>query len=80
MKHSWITASTTLSILLLFCAPAAAAEFPGRIADSPDSVCPLLPGTQVPDSSVQDLQGNPVSLRSLALEKPAVLIFFRGGW
>lgn len=74
------TAPTILSILFLTCATWSSAQVSTRIADSPESVCPLLPGAQTPDSVVRDLDGKVQSLKDLISEKPTVLIFFRGGW
>jgi hypothetical protein len=53
---------------------------PGRVAEGPEAVRPLLPGARIPDLSVQDLEGRPVNLEELVAEKPTVLVFFRGGW
>ena len=49
-------------------------------AASPHQVCPLLPGTSVPDATVQATDGRPVQLAGLAHERPAVIVFYRGGW
>jgi len=48
-------------------------------AASADAVCPLLPGMAVPDVTVVDTDGKPVSLATLT-QSPTVLIFYRGGW
>jgi len=41
---------------------------------------PLQVGDAISDVSVKTDAGNPVALRKLIAEKPAVLIFYRGGW
>jgi peroxiredoxin len=41
---------------------------------------PLKAGGPVPDVSLKTDTGETVSLRKLVSEKPAVLIFYRGGW
>jgi cytochrome oxidase Cu insertion factor (SCO1/SenC/PrrC family) len=52
---------------------------PGRVAEGPEAVCPLLPGARIPDLSVQDPEGRTVDLAALVAGKPTVLVFFRGG-
>jgi len=51
-----------------------------RIADSADNVTPLLIGQLAPNSKLQTVDGDPVSLKALTMQKPTVLIFYRGGW
>ena len=41
---------------------------------------PLTIGTQIPDISLKDANGESVNLRSMAKVQPLVLIFYRGGW
>lgn len=41
---------------------------------------PLLPGEQVPDITVRTGIGEEKNLRQLIGEKPAVILFYRGGW
>ena len=51
-----------------------------QIADSADKVTPLLIGQAAPNSTLQTVDGDPVSLKALTMQKPTVLIFYRGGW
>ena len=51
-----------------------------QIADSADNVTPLLIGQTAPNSKLQTVTGDPVSLKALTMKKPTVLIFYRGGW
>ncbi|WP_299075048.1 peroxiredoxin-like family protein [uncultured Paraglaciecola sp.] len=51
-----------------------------QIAGSAENVTPLLIGQGAPNSKLQTVDGDPVSLKALTLEKPTVLIFYRGGW
>jgi peroxiredoxin len=51
-----------------------------QIADSADNVTPLLIGQAAPKSTLQTVVGDPVSLKALTMQKPTVLIFYRGGW
>ena len=50
------------------------------LASSPQEVCPLLPGTSVPDITVQAIDGSQVNLADLVRERPAIIVFYRGGW
>lgn len=50
------------------------------IAPSASDVTPLLNGMKIPDVTLKTADGAPVSLRAQVLEKPAVLLFYRGGW
>ena len=51
-----------------------------RIADSPQEVRPLLPGMKAPAVSFGRLGGGTLDLHQALNEKPALLIFYRGGW
>ena len=50
------------------------------IADKAENVTPLLNGTTAPNVTVKTADGSPVSLQALLMQKPTVLIFYRGGW
>jgi len=43
-------------------------------------ICPIKVGEQAPDVSLTDSSKNEVLLSELTLEKPTVLIFYRGAW
>jgi peroxiredoxin len=51
-----------------------------QIADDAADVTPLLIGQKMPNSKLQTVDGDPVSLKALVMQKPTVLIFYRGGW
>jgi peroxiredoxin len=51
-----------------------------KIADNAEDVTPLLIGQKIPSSTLQTVDGDPVSLEALTMQKPTVLIFYRGGW
>jgi peroxiredoxin len=51
-----------------------------QIADSAQNVTPLLIGQTAPKSTLHTVDGDPVSLKALTMQKPTVLIFYRGGW
>ncbi|MFT4995102.1 MAG: peroxiredoxin [Paraglaciecola sp.] len=50
------------------------------IAEGPQDVTPLLIGQKAPHTTLQTVDGDPVSLQALVMQKPTVLIFYRGGW
>lgn len=62
-------------LLLLFALPLAA-----EIAPDPFEVQPLLAGSEAPSFSAQAADGQPFRFDPQALERPAVLVFYRGGW
>ncbi|MGH8123808.1 MAG: peroxiredoxin family protein, partial [Rudaea sp.] len=55
---------------------ALAADF----ASGPTKISPLLLGTALPDAAVQRLDGTATTLKQVVGGKPAVLVFYRGGW
>lgn len=66
------------SILLsLFLAPV---SFAAPVPGSPSEVRPLMIGAAVPDAPLRALDGKPTTLREALGGKPAVLVFYRGGW
>jgi len=50
------------------------------IADSPNDVKPVLNGQTIPDVTIYDVNDKGYSLKALVKEKPAILVFYRGGW
>jgi len=50
------------------------------IADKAENVTPLLNGASAPNVTLKMTDGTPVSLKALTMQKPTVLIFYRGGW
>lgn len=70
---------SSLALLLLACLslPALADEIPDR----PELVRPLLIGTQIPvDVPLLTTEGKLTTLQHEMGDRPAVLVFFRGGW
>lgn len=47
---------------------------------SPEDICPLLPGMNVPDTDFYTWETKKVSLEDIYSKSPVVLIFYRGGW
>ncbi len=66
-----------LFALLLACAAATAAD---ALATSPDRIRPVLLGTELPDVAMTTLAGKETTLKSEIGGKPAILVFYRGGW
>ena len=63
--------------MLALCGSAVAGmEFPS----APEQVRPVLLGTPLPDASLTTLDGEPTTLAKEAAGKPAILVFYRGGW
>jgi peroxiredoxin len=50
------------------------------IADKAENVTPLLNGMIAPNVTLKTAEGSPVSLQALLMQKPTVVIFYRGGW
>lgn len=65
---------------LLFTLNAAADTKLQPIADSPQTVRPLLNGMTAPAVTLLDQQGKSVELLAELGNKPTVLVFYRGGW
>lgn len=50
------------------------------IADEANAVTPLLNGQVAPDTALKMADGSPVSLKALTMQKPTIVLFYRGGW
>ena len=79
MQHRFLLSLCTALTLSLLSLTALAFERT-KIADDAQNVTPLLIGQTAPNSTLQTVDGAPVSLKALTMEKPTVLIFYRGGW
>jgi peroxiredoxin len=51
-----------------------------QIRDKAEDVTPILIGSTVPNVTVKTVDGSPVSLAALLMQKPTVIVFYRGGW
>lgn len=69
-----------LAVALLACLAGAPAWGAGKAPYSATEIQPLLLGTEVPSVDVFAVDGTAVDLRKLIGKKPAVVIFYRGGW
>ncbi|MEP7043275.1 MAG: peroxiredoxin-like family protein [Dokdonella sp.] len=67
-------------VLMLLAALLGGAGHAATIAASPDAVQPILLGSHLPDAAVRTIDGQPTSLSKAVGGKPAVLVFYRGGW
>lgn len=50
------------------------------VAASPQKVCPLLNGMPIPQLTLSAADGAAFDLNAAVKAKPAVLVFYRGGW
>lgn len=50
------------------------------IAESAADVMPLLNGQFAPKTTLKMADGSPVSLQALTMQKPTIVLFYRGGW
>jgi hypothetical protein len=53
---------------------------PEHVAASPQDVCPLLNGMRISQLTLSTADGAPFDLAEALSAKPAVLVFYRGGW
>lgn len=53
---------------------------PAHVASSPQNVCPLLNGMRIPQVNLLTSQGDAFDLNVAIGKKPALLVFYRGGW
>ena len=51
-----------------------------QVAGSAEEIRPLLVGTKIPDGKLVTADGESLDLTAAVKEKPAVLMFYRGGW
>jgi peroxiredoxin len=81
LKNSVVTIFALVLLLSLMCSLSlqeSQAEM--AIAESADQITPLKSGEQAPAFVVLDADGEAFFFDPYALERPAVLITFRGGW
>ena len=50
------------------------------VPQKPEDISPLLIGETIPDVTLPNLAGQPVSLKAEVARKPTLLVFYRGGW
>ncbi|MDT8323638.1 MAG: peroxiredoxin-like family protein [Bacteroidota bacterium] len=72
-----------LSLLLLPLGSVIAQSIPSNATPVPstaEDVCPLKPGMSVPSMQLAGISGVDMAFPAAFAERPAVLIFYRGGW
>lgn len=67
-------------ILVLSLLLTSATTFAKPIAETADTVMPLLPGQMVPTVMTNTIDNKQVDLANIIKGKPTVLFFYRGGW
>ncbi|MEO5628945.1 MAG: redoxin domain-containing protein, partial [Thermomonas sp.] len=50
------------------------------LASSQEQVRPILLGSKMPDVPLRTVAGKPTTLKAQVGGKPAILVFYRGGW
>jgi peroxiredoxin len=81
MKNWLMVTAITISALMSTLMPTPVMAIDRTtIADKAENVTPILNGTNIPNVTVKTADGSTVSLQALIMQKPTVLIFYRGGW
>lgn len=65
---------------ITFLLGSAMATASNSLAPSADKIRPVLLGSTMPDAALITLKGMQTSLKSQVAGKPAILVFYRGGW
>jgi peroxiredoxin len=68
------------ALLTLGLALASAAAPAAELASAPDQVRPILLGSKLPNVSLRTVDGVAITLAAQVAGKPAILVFYRGGW
>lgn len=86
MNNRGRTYGIALALLVSPLAVAAEKDGPGEssaesaVAASAEEVRPLLIGAKVPDMTLKTAKGKEVNMKKTVMEKPTVVIFYRGSW
>lgn len=78
MKKLFVMAAFVLSSIVSVTYAASLER--GAIAQDASSVTPLLNGQLAPKTTLKMADGSPVSLQALTMQKPTIVLFYRGGW
>ncbi len=70
--------ATTVAVLSFLAV--SVVEGQSALPSSPDQVRPLMVGASIPAAQLQTAEGESFDLGSAIAAKPAVLVFYRGGW
>ena len=74
---------TIAGLIALFCSIAltnVGYRFAGNPTDEMKRSAPVSAGEVAPDFTLEDIQGNPVTLSATRGKTPTVLVFYRGYW
>lgn len=74
MKRFMSMFAACLLVVTLACAQS------GSLPEKAEAVSPLLEGMQVPSAMISSIAGKMVDIREVISAKPAILVFYRGGW
>ena len=80
MKRHFLNKSAWLAAYLTIFSSLAFANNADKIAETAEQVTPIMNGQNIPHVTLQDVDGNLVSLKQIVSEKPTVIVFYRGGW
>ena len=69
-----------LLVSIVLAASIGGSAYAAELPPAPEQVRPLLLGSHLPDAPVRNIDGESTSLFKAVAGKPAVLVFYRGGW
>lgn len=69
-----------VGMMLVVMSSAAFALDRTQIAETANDVAPLLNGQSIPNVTLKTAEGDPVSLKAVVMQKPTIVLFYRGGW
>lgn len=70
----------TLLFLALLATATEAQTNQQSVAGSPEQISPVLIGSKLPDAKIKNGEGEYITLQNMLEAKPAVIVFYRGGW
>ncbi len=70
----------SICTVLTFLVTAAGVEGQAALPNSPGQVRPLMVGASMPAAQLKTAAGEDFDLGSSLAAKPAILVFYRGGW
>ena len=65
---------------LAACGLLAVTAIAAGVPQSAEEIRPLMIGAELPSAQVRALDGEAIDLRDAVGDRPALLIFYRGGW
>ncbi|MDJ0653727.1 MAG: peroxiredoxin-like family protein [Xanthomonadales bacterium] len=67
-------------VMLTLCLGFVSLSLAGEVPTDANDIRPLLPGQSAPSFEATDAYGETYTFASDSLERPAIIIFYRGGW